>query len=325
MNIGIVVIGRNEGLRLIRCLNSIVATGCPIVYVDSGSQDGSMETAKRVNVEAIGLLPPFSAARARNRGFATLLAKHPDVSFVQFLDGDCTLAQGWLNSASNALIDEPQRAVVFGHVAERNKDSTPYNRLCALEWRSPAGDFSDGAIGGVFAARVTVFKALNGFRENMVAGEDSELGVRVRLAGYKITKVDALMAEHDADIRSFTQWWKRAVRAGHAIGQRREAQGASAARDCVKEFRSTVFWGLLVPAASLLGIPFSGGWSLLLLLGYPVLLIRVYETRRRMGDVPSDAWLYAVFTIIGKFANTVGLGRFAFAKRLGEFAIIEYK
>src|SRR5205807_813982 len=115
-----------------------------------------------------------------------------------------------------------------------------------------------------FAVRVSVFQALEGFREDMVAGEDSEFGVRVRLAGHKITKIDASMAEHDADIRSFAQWWKRAVRAGHAIGQRHEAQGASAARDCVKELRSTVFWGIALPLMALLGAPFSLGLSLFL-------------------------------------------------------------
>jgi GT2 family glycosyltransferase len=325
VSIGIVVIGRNEGPRLLRSLNSVAGAGCPVVYVDSGSRDGSLDAAKRLGVEAISLSTPFTAARARNHGFATMMEKHPPLKFVQFLDGDCALASGWLHSALLAFAADPQRALVFGHLAEYNSASTPYKRLCALEWRAPAGDLAGGAIGGVFAVRVCVFKALDGFREDMVAGEDSELGVRVRLAGHKITKIDASMAEHDADIRSFAQWWKRAVRAGHAIGQRYEAQGASAARDCVKELRSTVFWGIVLPLVALLGAPFSQGLSLVLLLGYPVLLLRVHGARRRMGDSPSDAFLYALFIVIGKFANIVGLAKFAVAKRSRGFAIIEYK
>ena len=325
MNAGIVVIGRNEGPRLVRCLDSVRKTGFPVVYVDSGSDDASVEAATEMHVDAVALSPPFTAARARNHGFGLLLQRHPELQVMQFVDGDCTLIDGWLQAAIQGFREEPRRAVVFGHLRERNREATPYNRLCDLEWRSPPGDFVEGALGGVFAVRVSVFQIVGGFRPDMVAGEDSELGVRIRLAGHAIIKLDRVMADHDADIRSFAQWWKRAVRAGHAIGQRHEVQGASAARDCVRELRSTVFWGIVLPLMAVLGAPFSRGLSLLLLLAYPALLLRVRGARLRMGDPPGDALLYALFLVIGKFANAVGLAKFAIAKRSRDFAIIEYK
>src|SRR5215212_7939851 len=143
--VGIVVIGRNEGDRLVACLASLQALGRPIVYVDSGSADTSVQRARPLVTEVVELDPqrPFSAARARNEGFARLLARHPESGFVQFLDGDCTLLEGWLDAAVRAIGEDPQRAVVVGPLQERRPDASIYNRLCALEWRSPAGEISN--------------------------------------------------------------------------------------------------------------------------------------------------------------------------------------
>ena len=70
MGIGVVVIGRNEGLRLERCLISLVGSAQKVVYVDSGSTDGSVQMALRLGVEVVELdmTIPFTAARARNEG-----------------------------------------------------------------------------------------------------------------------------------------------------------------------------------------------------------------------------------------------------------------
>jgi glycosyltransferase involved in cell wall biosynthesis len=98
---GVVVIGRNEGERLLACLQSVQSLGCPVVYVDSGSSDGSLERAAALSDLALALDPlrPLSAARARNEGFRALLAARPELRLIQFLDGDCTLLPGWLEAA----------------------------------------------------------------------------------------------------------------------------------------------------------------------------------------------------------------------------------
>jgi len=46
-DVAIVAIGRNEGERLKRCLRSVVGKARTVVYVDSGSADGSAEFAAR--------------------------------------------------------------------------------------------------------------------------------------------------------------------------------------------------------------------------------------------------------------------------------------
>lgn len=330
VDVGIVVIGRNEGARLRQCLVSIRdVTACPVVYVDSGSTDDSVANARACGVADILEMDssrPFSAARARNEGLAHLIARHPEIRFVQFIDGDCTLLAGWLEHASRALQDDAGRAAVIGHLMEINTEATTYNRLCALEWRSSPGDLKDfGSLGGISMMRVDVLRKLGGFNPDVIAGEDSELGVRMNLAGYKVTKIDHPMAMHDANITSFRQWWRRAVRAGHAIGQRSHLNGNTEMRDCVRERNSTWVWGAGVPLAVLVTVIPTHGISALLLGSYLLLLYRVFRFRRGRGDSFQDALLYARYLLLAKFANAVGLIKFHRNRLARRYQIIEYK
>jgi GT2 family glycosyltransferase len=327
--LGFVVIGRNEAARLPDCFASLPLPGAARVYVDSGSGDASVAIARGQGVEVLELDPatPFTAARARNEGFARLRERAPALDVVQFIDGDCALERGWIEAAVAAMDAAPERAVVIGHLGERDEAGGVYKRLCALEWRSPPGDVTNfGSLGGIMLVRAAAFAAVGGFNPSVIAGEDSELGVRLAAAGHVVNKIDAPMAVHEADIRRFSQWWRRAVRSGHAIGQRAFLNGRRApAHDCVRERRSVLFWGLGLPLAACLPAASTHGASLLLLLGYGVLAWRVFRHRRRCGDAPADARLYAAFNVLGKFAEAVGLLRFWWNRGLGRYSIIEYK
>ncbi|MBI5270564.1 MAG: glycosyltransferase family 2 protein [Burkholderiales bacterium] len=325
---GVVVIGRNEGARLVACLQALRAQPRPVVYVDSGSRDGSAEAARGLCDAVLPLDParPFSAARARNEGAALLHARWPGLQHVQFLDGDCIVAPGWLDAAEAALAAEPGCALVVGHLHERHPEASDYNRLCALEWQSAAGRIErPGQIGGLMMVRLAVFEALGGFRTEVIAGEDSEFGVRVALAGHHLRKLDAAMATHDADMHRFDQWWTRAVRAGHAIGQRAHLHGRGPLQDCARERASTWAWGVALPALALALVPASRGASLLLLSAYGLLAWRIYRYRRGEGDRPADAWLYTRFNLLAKFANAWGLLKFQANLARGRYRLIEYK
>ena len=327
-DVGIVVIGRNEGARLALSLQSMQAGLWPVIYVDSGSSDHSVNVAKPLIDAVIELdtLTPFSAARARNEGFAKLKSLFPKVEYVQFVDGDCVLSTGWMETARQAMVEDEMRASVIGHLQELNADKTIYNKLCALEWKSPAGDLSNfGALGGISMMRANVFEKLGGFNAQVIAGEDSEFGVRLSLAGYKVTKIDHDMATHDANMTTFGQWWRRSVRAGHAIGQRAYINGQTQAKDCMKERKSTIVWGLMIPAIILLFLWPTRGLSLFLLGLYIVLGWRIFKYRRQLGDKTKDALLYMRFVILAKFANGIGLLKFYFNRFKKHYEIIEYK
>lgn len=325
---GVVVIGRNEGERLVACLQALRAQPRPVIYVDSGSSDGSLERARPLCDAVLPLDPakPFSAARARNEGAALLRQRHPGLRQVQFIDGDCLMQPTWLDAAEAALDADPKLAVVIGHLQEMKPEASVYNRLCALEWQSPAGLIDNfGALGGIMMVKLAVFEQLGGFRPEVIAGEDSEFGVRVGEAGLQVRKLDVAMARHDADIHRFSQWWTRSVRAGHAIGQRAFLHGDGPLRDCARERKSTWLWGIGLPLFVLLTAWPTHGLSLLLLGGYVLLGWRIFRFRRGRGDSAADAWLYTRFNLLAKLANGRGLLRFQWNRLRGRFRIIEYK
>ena len=236
-SVALVVIGRNEGERLKSCLRRAVGGARTVVYADSGSADGSAEVARAAGCRVVELDPsrPFTAARARNEGFACLMELEPDAALVQFVDGDCDLIEGWLERGAAALDERPDVAIVCGHVREIHPEATVYNKLCDLEWRQAPGEIRTS--GGRFMIRREVFSAAGGFREDVIAAEDDEFCVRVRGLGWKILQVDAEMARHDAAMTRFSQWWRRMRRTGHAYAQVAALHGGGKERYFVRDCR----------------------------------------------------------------------------------------
>jgi len=327
-SVGIVVIGRNEGDRLRACFESLQSLGVSVTYVDSGSTDNSVSIARRYTQHIVELdsSKPFSAARARNEGFADLIKWHPRIKYIQFIDGDCTLSPDWIKAAAQELDADPRLAAVTGHLLEKNPDHSIYNQLCAMEWKSPVGEMTHfGAFGGISMIRGSVLQEVGGFNPAVIAGEEPELAGRMSRAGYKIKKIDHQMAVHDANIMRFSQWWKRAVREGHSIGHRMQLSEDGSLQDNLKAQKSVWFWGLVFPLIILTTLLPTKGWSLLLLTGYLFLAYRIVRYSRNQGDSLKEALLYARFLVLGKFANVVGLLKFYLRRKNKGFKIIEYK
>ncbi|HLO46993.1 MAG TPA: glycosyltransferase [Kamptonema sp.] len=321
--LGLVIIGRNEGDRLQRCLLS--ATGNTAVYVDSGSTDGSVDLARSLSADVVelDLSIPFTAARARNAGFARLLQVSPQVQFVQFIDGDCELVPGWLDRAHQELAKQPDVAIACGRRRERFPEASIYNKLCDIEWDTPIGETK--ACGGDAMMRVEAFQQVGGFNPNLIAGEEPELCLRSRQKGWKILRLDAEMTLHDAQMTTFAQWWKRSQRAGHAYAEGAWLHGKEPERHWVKESRSIWFWGLILPLLALGGVWLTRGWSLLLLSAYPLLTYRIYSYKQLSLEKKSAA-LYAIFCVLGKFSQLQGQIQFHLRRLLGQRSnLIEYK
>jgi len=324
--IGVVVIGRNEGQRLVRCLDSVLAAGAPAVYVDSGSTDGSVQVARDKGIAVVSLDParPFSAARARNEGLVALLAACGGLRYVHFIDGDCELAPGWLEAAAGELDRNPRAAAVCGRLRERHRDQSIYNRLCDIEWAGEVGLID--SCGGVATYRVAPFLAQGGFHADMVAGEEPELCLRLRRAGHEIIRLAAEMGNHDAAMVSWRQWWKRSVRAGFAYAEGAARHGRSPDRYCVRECRSIWLWGAAIPLAAAAAAWPTGGWSLLLLGAYPLQAWRIHRRMRRRSYGPGDAALYAAACVLGKFPALQGQVRYVLRRlRGGPVQVIEHR
>lgn len=323
---GIILIGRNEGIRLQQCIASAQAHSGIIVYVDSGSTDDSVALARTMNVAAVELdmTIPFTAARARNAGAELLLREHPELEFLQFIDGDCQLHPQWLPTAMAYLQQNPRVAVVCGRRRERHPQASVYNLLCDMEWDTHIGEARE--FGGDALIRAQVFRDLGGYDPTLIAGEEPEFAVRIRQRGLLIMRIDHEMTLHDAAMSRFGQWWNRAKRAGHALAERAFRHGHDPERDCVRERRSTLFWALLFPlAVGGLALCYSPSLALLLL-GYGYLVLRVYAHRRKHGDPARPALLYAAFCVLAKVPQMLGLLVFYRNRLLGRRSrLIEYK
>lgn len=317
-SIGAVVIGRNEGARLIDCLTSMQGQAARIVYVDSGSTDGSQAAARDLGAEVVELETdtPFTAARARNAGLARLTGQGTAPDLVQFVDGDCVLDAGWIPSAITFLAAHPDVAVVCGRRRERFPEASVFNRLIDSEWDTPIG--AALACGGDALMRVAALAQVGGYNPTLIAGEEPELCVRLRKAGWGIWRLDREMTLHDAAITRVGQWWKRAARAGHAYAEGAALHGAPPERHKVAETRRAVLWGLVLPALTLATMLVWGLPGAAVLLLWPVQIARLW---RRTGDIAQ-----ALALTFGKLAEAQGVVTYWWRRLTGgQKRLIEYK
>ncbi|MBT8153947.1 glycosyltransferase [Epibacterium ulvae] len=307
-----VIIGRNEGARLITCLASLQGMVARMIYVDSDSSDGSVEAARALGADVVTLdmSQPFTAARARNAGLARLDGD----GFVQFVDGDCEVVADWITKARQFLMDRPDVAMVCGRRRERHPDASIYNRLCDGEWDTPVGEAK--ACGGDALMRISALKAVGGYRDDLIAGEEPEMCVRLRAKGWRIWRLEAEMTLHDAQMMRFGQWWNRSRRAGHAFAEGAALHGHAPEFHWVKETRRALIWGAVLPGAIIVATAVYPPMVALLAI-YPLQILRLSRKMKRPE---------AIFSVIGKFAEALGALEFYKNRLRGQRrGILEYK
>lgn len=322
---GFVAIGRNEGERLKACLRSMPADAS-IVYVDSASSDGSAEFAKSLGAEVVDLdlSRPFTAARARNEGLQKLVECWPELGFVQFVDGDCELVQGWCETALARLQFDERLAAVCGQRVEKFPENSLYNAMCDAEWNTPIGEAA--ACGGDAMMRISALQSVGAYDPAMTAHEEPEMCSRLRFEGFRIDRIDAIMTRHDADITRFSQWWRRNVRAGYGYAQadakyRRQigahldqARNAEILTNSAAGLlRRTLQWGLVIPVIAITAAFVFWPLALAVLALYPLQILRRFVSMqpRNLFNLKRS-----VFEMISKFAETRGFLTFA-SDRIG--------
>jgi glycosyltransferase involved in cell wall biosynthesis len=320
--IGFVVIGRNEGARLQRCLQSIPKSH-PCVYVDSGSTDNSVAIAlsESVHVEHLDTADGFTAAKARNVGWRRLLATQPTLEFVHFIDGDCEFVPHWIDHALEFLVKTDRAVVVCGRRKERYPEASIYNRLCDFEWNTPIGRAA--ACGGDMLARASGLVETGGFRDSLIAGEEPEMCLRLRAKGGEIWRLEHDMTLHDAAMTKFDQWFKRSMRAGFAFAEGNFLHKKAPWVLWKKECRSLVFWGLILPLIALVAICVFGSVGFLVLGAYPLQWLRI---ALKLQGSTKLRYIRAYFLLLGKIPEVIGYCKFHLSRMFGAKAsIIEYK
>jgi GT2 family glycosyltransferase len=328
--IAVVVIGRNEGERLKRCLASVQAQVSRIVYVDSGSGDGSVAHARSLGIQVVELdtSAPFTAARGRNAGFMALRASGDMPDFVQFIDGDCLLVPGWIAAGLAHLQARPDLGIVTGWRSEIERDRSVYNAICDFEWHRPAGPIE--ACGGDMMVRAQAFLDLNGFNPQVIAAEDDEFCVRLRKSGLGIERLPLPMTRHDAAMTRFSEWWRRAVRSGHGFAQ----VGHLHPDHFRPERRRVWLYGLFLPLVllagwvlALSGAGLAGGLTVFAALSvYALSWVRTVQGLIHANLPIKEAMHHALYLSLSKFPNLIGMLTYLFRRwQRRDMSIIEYK
>ncbi|MEE9391163.1 MAG: glycosyltransferase [Planctomycetota bacterium] len=323
---GIVVIGRNEGERLVRCLRSVLVLRVPIIYVDSNSEDQSVERAADMGVTSHRLSANPNAAKARNAGFEKLMSDGSPLEFIQFVDGDCELSEDWPVQALQCFDEEPNVAIICGRLRERDPTSSVFNRLADIEWDRPAGVIR--SCGGIFMVRSSVFRSIGGFNSNTPAGEEPELCMRIRDAGHKIQRLEAMMASHDSAMHSFRQWWWREVRTGYGGLDVAMRLGCT---DFSRSLRSARVWALgwpVVLTATTITAWYFVGWrwgiglGVFVLAAWPAQALRLAIRARARGYSFGTATAHGLLTMIGKWSQLLGQWRCVKDRRAGRLPVV---
>ncbi|MEJ1338292.1 MAG: glycosyltransferase [Candidatus Sedimenticola sp. (ex Thyasira tokunagai)] len=336
--IGVVVIGRNEGERLKRCINSLLDQKIKIItYVDSGSTDASVDFALKKGVDVIDLdtSQSFTMARGRNAGLMRLKELHPEIEYVQFVDGDCEVDQNWIKAGLDFIDSHNEVTCVCGFRQERSPEHSIYNRLINLEWQGAIGQIK--ACGGDAIYRMKNILKVNGFNPAMIAGEEADLCIRLAKKGGIIWRIDHGMTIHDASIYHFSEWWKRSVRCGHAYAEGFSIHGAAPDYHNRKQIIRSLLYGLALPLASLIFIVaalFSGSELIdktalllgaLLILAWLKICFSSYRFRRHLGNSGPESILYSLFMLLVKFPEVQGIFVYMKNRILGKAStLIEY-
>lgn len=327
--VSVVVIGRNEGERLVRCLESVRAMRDPggpveVIYVDSDSTDRSVERARELGARTVVVQPDRPAAAVgRNAGWR--VARAP---FVLFLDGDTILHPDFV-ADSLRHFDDPQVAVVWGHRREIDTAGSLYNRILDLDWIYPPGPSE--FCGGDALMRRAVLEAQDGYDESLIAGEEPELCGRMRERGHRILHVDAPMTGHDLAMTRFAQYWRRAFRAGHAYAEIASRFRGTAERLWVDDARRNLVRGTVLlgaPIAALVAsVVLRSAWPLALLAALLALL--VLRSAAKVAWKSDDALtrlLYGAHSHFQQIPILVGQLAYHLDRRRGRRrALIEYK
>lgn len=321
-SVGAVVIGRNEGARLRRCLTSLVGQCDRIIYVDSGSADGSVSFAKGIGAMIVDLdtSVPFTAARARNEGFAALQAGGL-TNYVQFVDGDCGVEPGWIAAARATLDASADIGIVTGWRTETDPHRNVYHEMCEVEWHRPPGDIR--SCGGDMLVRTDAFRRVGGFNPRIIASEDEEFCLRILGLGLRVHRLPRIMTLHDAAMTRFAQWWKRTVRSGHGFAE----VGGMHPGHFLAERRRVWFYGGLLPVALLHGAIY-GWWPVIatVVLLYAFNWMRTFQGLHRNGQPLAQSAHHAAYLTLSKIANMQGMLTYYLRRLRGaDMQIIEYK
>ncbi len=326
--VSVVIIGRNEGPRLERCLRSVTAMEMPedgieVIYVDSASTDGSPEVACGLGATVVPVHPSRpTASLGRNAGW-----RRASAPFVLFLDGDTVLDPRFVVDALREFT--PDTAIVWGHRREIHPEASVYNRVLDLDWIYPLGivDFC----GGDALTRRAALTEANGYDEQLIAGEEPEMCRRMRAKGWRVLHIDRPMTGHDLAMTRWSQYWRRSVRTGYAyaeVSERFRGSGLPFWESEARHNRSrTKLLGAIAAGAVMLSLGLLTPWPAAAALAFfAALALRTAWRARAKSSSLLTCLLYGIHSHLQQLPIYLGQREYQRDRRAGRTrGLIDYK
>ncbi|KPL08786.1 MAG: hypothetical protein AMS26_23895 [Bacteroides sp. SM23_62] len=211
--IGFIIIGKNEGPKLIKCINSIKRTidhngigEYEIIYVDSNSTDNSIELVNEIegNIKIFKVTGNARPAVGRNVGAAESKADH-----YCFIDGDMELVPDFL---PNVMDDSGNLKYPFvsGQFENFYYDENDHRIGSELYIKNVMNkDQYQSTTGGLFIIEKGLWDKVGGMDTRFKTGEDLDLGLRLAKKGHLLLRKKELFAiHHTRHYKSKTRIWK---------------------------------------------------------------------------------------------------------------------
>lgn len=198
--ISIIVIGKNEGLRLTKCLESIYEIiefyshlNFEVIYVDSKSDDDSILRAMKFsNIQIFKITGKENAAFARNIG-----AKEAKGEILFFVDGDMELNKDFLSHAVKD--DQLIHDCLTGHIDDYlydKEDNFLSKKSRTYKSFIPKEEIVIKSNGGIFLVKKEKWNAVSGMRTKYRRSQDIDFTIRLAEIGTDTIRIPSLIAKH---------------------------------------------------------------------------------------------------------------------------------
>lgn len=204
-DVSFVIIAKNEEANITRCLKSVFGStqgnkALEVILIDSSSIDATVAKAQEFPIE----IYRYRARRMSASAGRFIGSKHANAPYVFFIDGDCTVEAGWLDTAVEIMEAREDIGIVYGH---RREISSNGNKVSIT-----------GNLGGNALYRRYVLTQAGGFNPYIIAEEEAELWARISRQNYKRCLTDGIMCSHHAaNLPTFSSMVRR-LRRGMILG-----------------------------------------------------------------------------------------------------------
>jgi GT2 family glycosyltransferase len=249
--VSVIVVNWNRREMLRGCLESLLRQNGPVfevIVVDNGSGDGSPEMAASFGARAG--FPLHLIRNSRNLGFCA--ANNQGIRaargrWVALLNNDAEAEPGWLQAMVRSAESHPGTGMVACKIVVY-EDPTRIDKAGHLIWPDGqnrgrgTGEVDNGQYdreeevlwpdGCAALYRKAMLDEIGGFDEDLFAyGDDAELGLRARIAGWKCVYTPAAVVRH-----------RRGATLGVLSGRRLELIERNRVLLAVKHFPASLLW-----------------------------------------------------------------------------------